>query len=405
MSFNKQGIEVKCMEIILLALANKTNERLVANLLKNNYNIQAYTAGTEITQRYDLIITDGKTLTALKRKYPGFKKDLSGIFQPVLLISSKKGVNLITARIWQAIDELVTTPISGMELFASVEILMRARRQSIMLLEKNAALRSENDALKLESNLIADCFANVSHELRTPLAVILSGIDFLSACLAEDVVNPETCRSTLEISKRNCHRLLRVINNLLDLTKIKSGYVGLSLRNVDLHDKLAEVVESVRDYASRKEITLSFLSDTRRVVAVDEDMFGRIMLNLLSNAIKFTPLKGVVSVILQDGGKGKIIITVKDNGIGIPSDKQCAIFDRFTQTDYSMTRRTEGCGLGLSLVRSLVELHDGRIWLESKPGLGSRFSFELPAKTVDSSLSEAFRPDIKERIYYEFSDL
>jgi len=255
--------------------------------------------------------------------------------------------------------------------------------------------------------MLTDYFANVSHELRTPLAVILSSVDFLSACFAEDHISLETCRNTLDISKRNCHRLLRIINNLLDMTKIKSGYMNVSPRNIDLAAKLNEVVDSVREYANKKGITLNFFSDTRcPSVAADEDMLDRIMLNLLSNAIKYTPDKGVVSVILQDShNKGKIMITVKDNGIGIPADKLHVIFDRFAQVDDSMTKRTEGCGLGLSLVKSLVELHDGRIWVESKPGLGSKFSFELPIRTASSDPAQSFAPDIKDRIYYEFSDL
>lgn len=293
-----------------------------------------------------------------------------------------------------------------MELFAAVEILMRARRQSIKLCNYNAALGSNNDVSNRETAMLTDYFANVSHELRTPLAVILSSIDFLSMYFSEDIIKPEICSNTLEISKRNCHRLLRIINNLLDLTKIESGYMSLALRNIDPHEKLTDVVESIRDYAGRKSISVNFLSDARcRSVAVDEDMFDRIMLNLLSNAIKFTPEHGAVSVILQDGHcRGKILISVKDNGIGIPADKQHVIFDRFAQVDDSMTKRTEGCGIGLSLVKSLIELHGGRIWVESKPGLGSKFSFELPETTVDSNVPH-FGSDFQERVYYEFSDL
>ncbi len=102
---------------------------------------------------------------------------------------------------------------------------------------------------------------------------------------------------------------------------------------------------------------------------------------------------------------GSFVISVKDNGIGIPSDKQHIIFERFAQVDDTLTKRSEGCGLGLSLVKSLVELHGGRVWVESRPGLGSKLSFELPARKVDTDDSQRFGPDITDRIYYEFSDL
>ncbi len=395
------------MERILVALESKANSTLITDLLKNNYNIQAYKEGAVINESFDLIIIDGKTLSSMKPRLADIKNKSKPVFQPVLFVSSKKGVGLITSRVWQLIDELVTTPISRMELFASVEILMRARRQSILLNERNIALAADNGALKRESAMMTDYFANVSHELRTPLAVILSGIDLLSMNLADKTAEPDNFKRTLEISKRNCHRLMRIINNLLDITKISSGHMELKPRNIDLKEKLSEVIESVKDYAANKDITLNFLSDTRcHETALDEDMFDRIMLNLLSNAIKYTPSQGVISVILQDGhSPGKIVISVKDNGIGIPADKLHTIFERFAQVDDTMTRRFEGCGLGLSLVKSLVELHGGRIWVESKPGIGSRFSVEFPVIRASAAAPRSIKPDIKDRIYYEFSDM
>lgn len=391
----------------MVAVGNRLNSKLIADLLKHNYNIHTYRNDTEITSRYDLIIVDGKTLSVLREKHTDLKSCSGALFQPVLLISSKKGVSLITSRIWQMIDELLTTPISKMELFAAVEILLRARRQSVLLQELNLSLENENGSLKRESRLMTDNFANMSHELRTPLAVILSSIDFLSACFDEQLIKPETCRSTLDISRRNCNRLLRIINNLLDITKINSGHMNVVLSNVDIKEKLCDIVESVQDYARKKQITLNLLSDTNiHRLAVDEDMFDRIMLNLLSNAIKYTPEQGVITVILQDShNHDRILVSVKDSGIGIPSEKQQVIFDRFTQVDESMTKRSEGCGLGLSLAKSLVELHGGRIWVESKPGLGSKFVFELPVSNAVADSPQRFVPDISDRVYYEFSDI
>ncbi|MGE5495241.1 MAG: ATP-binding protein [Burkholderiales bacterium] len=395
------------MENILVAVDNRFHSKLITELLRHNYNIHTYSNDIKNTSKYDLIIIDRKMFSCLSDRNIKLKNASVALFQPILLISSKKGVSQITSRMWQTIDELVTTPISRMELFSAVEILLRARRQSILLNQMSSGLGQKNDLLQRESSIMTDYFANVSHELRTPLAVILSGIDFLSACFSEDIIKPEACRNTLNISKKSCHRLLRIINNLLDITRIKSGYMNVSLSNIDIKEKIAEIVESVKDYAEKKRISLNFFSDTRcHYIAVDEDMIDRIVLNLLSNALKYTPEQGAISVILQDSHiPGNILISVKDNGIGIPPEKHRLIFDRFAQVDESMTKRAEGCGLGLSLAKSLVELLGGSIWVESKPGLGSKFTVELPVKTAAPRSSRRFAPDISSRVYYELSDL
>lgn len=275
-----------------------------------------------------------------------------------------------------------------------------------MLHELKSGIEGENGRLKKESRALTDYFMNLSHELRTPLSVILSSIDFLSLCFDEEIIKPETFRNTLEISKRNCHRLLRLFNNMLDLTKIDAGRMSLSLCNIEPAKALREIVDSVQDYARKKDLTINFISDTRcRNIAVDEEMLGRIMLNLLSNAIKYTPSGGVITVVLQDShNRGNILITVKDNGIGIPAEMHQAVFDRFVQADNTMSKRSEGCGLGLALARSLVELHGGRLWMESKLGIGSRFGFELPEKTVEAAPMGRGQ-DIRDRVGYEFSDL
>ncbi len=389
-----------------MAMEGNSNSALITGFLRHNYDIHKYDGSMEITSRFDLIIADGQTLTRLKVTHPDLKQSAGPLFQPVLLVSTKKGVGLITGRLWQTVDEVITTPISKMELLARVEVLMRARRQSLLLHELKSGIEGENGRLKKESRALTDYFMNLSHELRTPLSVILSSIDFLSLCFDEEIIKPETFRNTLEISKRNCHRLLRLFNNMLDLTKIDAGRMSLSLCNIEPAKALREIVDSVQDYARKKDLTINFISDTRcRNIAVDEEMLGRIMLNLLSNAIKYTPSGGVITVVLQDShNRGNILITVKDNGIGIPAEMHQAVFDRFVQADNTMSKRSEGCGLGLALARSLVELHGGRLWMESKLGIGSRFGFELPEKTVEAAPMGRGQ-DIRDRVEYEFSDL
>ncbi|MPN34440.1 Adaptive-response sensory-kinase SasA [bioreactor metagenome] len=141
-------------------------------------------------------------------------------------------------------------------------------------------------------------------------------------------------------------------------------------------------------------------------MAFDLDMIERIMLNLLSNAIKFTNETGTIEVNVYDKNQS-VIISVKDSGIGIPEDKLLSIFDRFTQVDNTLRRKSEGSGIGLSLVRSLIELHAGTIYVKSRLGEGSEFVIELPAKLTDedSTISSAKIASNVERIHIEFSDI
>lgn len=395
------------MEKLLIAADNTNNFDLLDEMLKNNYDVQRYRPGMRITQRTDLIIADGKTLSRIQSDNPDFKNEDGMLFQPLLLITPRKGISLIKNRIWQTVDDVITTPVSKMELFARVEILLRARRQSVKLNRLNSKLKSENDIMKQESGMLTDYFANVSHELRTPLSIIMSCADSLYAFMDDNEFDSENCRNTLDVSKRNCQRLLRIINNLLDMTKLDSGQVSLNLRNIDPVKTLNEIVYSVQDFIQYKDISMSFFSDSKcRNIAVDLDMFYRIMLNLLSNAIKYTPPKGAISVSLHDsGGRDKIVISIKDNGIGIPAEKQSTIFEPFILADETMSKRFEGCGLGLSLVKSLVERHGGKIWAESKIGLGSIFSFELPVMTADNIKPAMFGTDITDKINCELSDI
>ena len=404
---NRSGNCYINMEKILVAVKNKKKSKMIRELLKYNYDIYNYSDNIGINLSFDLTIVDIKTLASFKTKNICFKCDPNTVFMPVLLISSKKGIPSISDDTWSIIDEIVTTPIDKMELFAAVEILTLTRRQSIQLCRQRSPLSDDKTIALKHDDILTDYFSNVSHELRTPLSVILSSIDFLSACVVEKFIKPETCINALDISKRNCHRLLRVVNNLLDIAKIDSGCMKLSLVNSNIKNIMDDIIDSVQSYAERKGITLNFFSYTMHdTIALDEDMLERIMLNLLSNAIKFTPPEGIISVILQDSqDPNKIIISVKDTGIGIPVEKQQTIFDRFEQADDSLSKRTEGCGLGLSLVKSMIELHGGSIWVDSKAGIGTKFSFELPARIISfADLHQRLSADITDRICYEFSD-
>ncbi|NMA66769.1 MAG: HAMP domain-containing histidine kinase [Clostridiaceae bacterium] len=217
-------------------------------------------------------------------------------------------------------------------------------------------------------------------------------------------------KSCLNMIQQNCYRLLRLVNNLIDITKIDAEFFELNLKNCNIVDLVEKITLSVSKYVESKGIILEFDTNTEeKYLACDLDQMERIVLNLLSNAVKFTPAGGRICVKVVDLGN-RIVISVKDNGIGIPKEKQKHIFNRFQQVNKSLTRQFEGSGIGLSLVKSLVEKHGGKVSLKSKVGKGSEFILEFPCKVLDErecnwgSLDRLNHKQI-ERAKVEFSDI
>ena len=183
----------------------------------------------------------------------------------------------------------------------------------------------------------------------------------------------------------NCLRLIRLTNNFIDSIRIDGNFISLNLINDNIVYIVEEITLSVADYVKNKGITLIFDTDSEeKFMSFDQDKIERMVLNLLSNAIKFTKDNGSIWVTVMDLGE-VVRICVEDNWIGIPSDKIDQIFNRFTQVDSSLSRSKEGSGIGLALVKSLVELHGGNIKVESEIGKGSKFIIELPAKISEDT--------------------
>ena len=211
--------------------------------------------------------------------------------------------------------------------------------------------------------------------------------------------------------KQNCYRLLRLIDNLIDITKIDSGYLDINEINSNIICLVEDITVSVADYIENKGLSLIFDTEVEeKIIACDPEKIERIILNLLSNAVKFTPCGGNIMVNIEDGIEN-ICIKVKDTGRGIPAEKLNSIFERFVQVDKSLARDNEGSGIGLSLVKCLVELHGGTISVKSKVGYGTEFSIYIPCKLVDNEVSDesaycgAKSESCIERINIEFSDI
>lgn len=251
-------------------------------------------------------------------------------------------------------------------------------------------------------------FANISHELRTPINIIFSAIQVLNLKLDECGSAKTHMDNYLSMVKQNCYRLLRLVNNLIDITKIDSGFLNIQTNNYDIISIVENITLSVAQYIENRNISLVFDTNAEeKIMAFDPDKMERIILNLLANAVKFTPEGGEIAVTITDK-EDAVSISVKDTGIGIPEDKLKVIFERFRQVDKTLSRNREGSGIGLSLVKSLIELHDGTIDLSSEYGKGSEFIITLPVKFVQDSfiLSDTnFWQENVEKINLEFSDI
>jgi len=250
-------------------------------------------------------------------------------------------------------------------------------------------VREQADKLMEMDKIKNRFFANLSHEFRTPLALTIGPL--------EDALNGQfgepgaALRKQLEVMLRNSRRLLRLINQLLDISKIESREMKLEVTTNNLHTFTSEILQAFTPYAERKHITLECESTHRHInIGFDREKMEKILNNLLSNALKFTPEHGRVKLILEVGDPSEgITIRLRDTGPGIPANKLDRIFDRFYQVDGSSTRDHEGTGIGLSLVKELVELHGGTISVKSEFGFGCEFVVSIPGKVTHEESTDA----------------
>ena len=265
----------------------------------------------------------------------------------------------------------------------------RELRSRIQLEQTTGQLQESNAKLKTLDELKTQFFANVNHELRTPLTLMLAP---LKVILEGRMGKLEAgLKDTLETMLRNGYKLLKLINNLLDLAKFEEGKMRLKIKALNFIEFTASLLTSVKPLADQKQIKLYFQHPPHDIeLTIDPDQFEKVLLNLLSNAIKFTPRGGKITVYIEDKDR-TVSLIVEDTGIGIPSNMLESIFDRFSQVDGSMSRAHEGTGIGLSLVREIVALHQGKAQAESELGKGSRFVIDI-LKGEDH-----FPPDVLDR--------
>lgn len=251
------------------------------------------------------------------------------------------------------------------------------KRQQQLLIESEKEKRETlENALVMKDEFIS----LISHEFKTPLNVIFSAIQLIEHKYYNRI--PEDIKNLLGTIKHNTFRQMRLVNNLLDATRLNSGRLKLHSNNTDIVFLTKAIAQSVSVYAMQKDIGIYFKSNIKsKIISIDDEKYERIVLNLLSNALKFTEEGGRITVTLNEMKNTSMIrIRVKDTGIGIPEEKREQIFQRFFQVDSNLSRQAEGTGIGLYIVKSLVNLMGGNIKIESKLGEGSTFIVELPVK-------------------------
>jgi signal transduction histidine kinase len=262
----------------------------------------------------------------------------------------------------------------------TIELLRTFATQSALAIQ-NARLFHEIEdksrQLEVASQHKSEFLANMSHELRTPLNAIIGFSEVLGERLFGEL-NEKQEEYLKDIHASGQH-LLSLINDILDLSKIEAGRMELELTDAYLAATLDNALTLVREGASRRGVALHLAVDERlEHIRADERKLRQVVLNLLSNAIKFTPEGGRIEVRAVPGA-GVVEVSVTDTGVGIAPEDQEAIFEEFRQVG-TADKKVEGTGLGLALSRRFIELHGGRIWVESQVGVGSTFTFTIPTR-------------------------
>ncbi|SET36823.1 Signal transduction histidine kinase [Natronincola peptidivorans] len=339
---------------------------------------------------------------------------------PIIFLTAAYIGDEFTKRGFQigAVDYL-TKPIDEYQLINRINVylkLIEKERMANITLDKKVKeqtkqLRKAKELAEAANEAKSMFLANMSHELRTPLNILLSTNELVSLYLEnEEELDIDKLKNKTVIFKQNCYRLLRLVNNLIDITKIDTDHLELNFKQCNIVEVIEAITLSIVDYATNKGIEIVFDTDVeeKRIVC-DLDAMERILLNLLSNAIKFSKPRGKIYVNISDL-QDFIEISVKDTGLGIPPEQLDMVFERFKQVEDLLTRKFEGSGIGLSLVKLLVEMHQGKIFVESQYEKGSIFTIKLPTdlkETEENSVMESYTPSerIMRKINIEFSDI
>ena len=253
-------------------------------------------------------------------------------------------------------------------------------------------LESQNRQLSELDEAKTRFFANISHELRTPLTIMLGITERLGMVLGRQSTDPNVQEMTVML-EQNGLRLLKLIDDLLDLVRFDTGHADINRQATLISPHIEGLLRSLRHLAEQDRVALIWDCQTEHeAITLDRDKFDKILLNLVINAIKFTPSSGTIEVkvvVLEN----RLRLTVEDTGVGIPPEVLPRIFERFWQVDTSSTRKFQGAGIGLALVRSLTEAMDGTVKVDSQLGHGTTFTIDLPTEAAALQISDTAEDD------------
>ena len=400
--FNSQDIELSTFEPKVIFdnfEINGTNKKDISNIKfksnENNIKINLFTndyKNTKTTQYYYKLeglenewnMTNSNSLVFANLGPGDYTLKIKTITQHGVMSDESSVHFTINPPIWRSnyaiciyLILIIISILRYMHKVNTLDRLVNERTNKLRKeMEKNEQLFKK--VLSLEQNK-NNYFVNLSHELRTPLNVLSSINQLIKEFTKKDnFITPEKLSYYMGIMDRNCSRLLSLINNLIDHTKIENNSYIINKKDEDIVYLVEETVLDMKDYIEEKGLELIFDTDVEeKVIRCDKVDIERCIINLVGNAVKFTPEGGLIEVLLQDLDD-KVKIIVKDNGIGISEENQKIIFDRFNQVVDESSEQKGGSGLGLTITKQLITLHNGEIYVESEVGVGSEFIIILP---------------------------
>lgn len=352
------------------------------------YQVELAESGEEALQklekeRFDLVLTDLKMpkmdglqlITEIAKSKP---ETLT------MMMTGHGTIDSALEAMKQGASDYLMKPLNLDELLLRIRKVLEEKQRFVRLKDFVNQLEKANQELRRIDAMKSEFVSVASHELRTPLAAIKNAVQLILMGKTGEI--NENQAKFLSMADRNINRLTNILNNLLNLSRIESGKIELKFKNLSLKEVIEWTVSSLRPHAGAKSIQIQVaVPEALPSVYGDQEKIEQILTNLIGNAIKFTPEGGEISVSAKPHVKDKmgnlvemIAVSVKDTGIGIPSDHLEAIFEKFHQVENSLHRSVSGTGLGLAITKGLVEAHQGKIWAESEIGKGSTFTFTLP---------------------------
>lgn len=379
-------------------ILHKEGQILYAN--KSAINLLGYDGVEGFDMKTIYHFYDDKELKSIKEKYTKMEKEKKSkrIDEEIIIDSFGKRIPVSNTSSFFLYKEkgAVLSVFTDMTNEKKIETLKKDIQKNIKILNETKEFNS----------LIRGLFINMSHELKTPINVMYSAIQAINMDLNNDGIrNISRDKLYIRSMKQNCLRMIRVINNFVDATRLQAGEMKIIRENYDIVETVESIVEKTVEYVRGKDVNIIFDTNVEeKIMSFDKEAMKRIILNLISNAIKADTKEILIRLVALDK---HVLIKVEDQGMGIPKSKLNLIFERFGQVDNSLSRKCEGAGVGLYLVKCLVDLHNGKIKITSDEGQGTEVTIKLPVEVLDGSHydNRIISESDEEKIEREFSDI